>query len=125
MLIVKPFTPNLNVEDVGAAGLPVMILFVGETDSETKAKIENAKEYTIQFFCDKLPKEKFPDSKAQRMFGASSALAKELAILSGQKAQQDGNYVIDESKLPGKKIVLVRVKSGGKFSSQDTLTIKK
>lgn len=123
MLQAKPFIPNLNVEDVPASGLAVTIKRVAETDQETKDAIENAREYTLWFSLAK--SDKFPDGSARRMFAPSSPMAKELSILSGQKSDEDGNYPIDETKLPGKKITLIRVKSAGKFSNQDTLTIKR
>lgn len=125
MLTATPFVPNLNVEEVDkSTGLPIVIVSVGLTSEETKAKIDNAREYTLTFTSNKLPKEKFPDGRAQRMFSPSSDLAKQLAILSGQK-ETNGSYPIDEDKLAGKTAVLIRVKSGGKFGGQDTLTIKR
>lgn len=125
MLIAKPFTPNVNIADVPATGLPIVIIEVRETDADTKAKIENAREFTIEFSSDKLDKAKFPEGRAQRMFAASSDLAKQLSLLSGQKEQADGTYPIDESKLAGKRVTLVKIKSSGKFAAQDTVTIKK
>jgi hypothetical protein len=124
MLTAKPFVPNVNVEDVPPTGLTIIIKEVGETSAEVKAKIENAKEFTIEFISDKLDKKKFPEGRAQRMFSATSDLAKKLSILSGQKENKDGTYQIDETKLPGKTATLVRAKSAGKFSNQDTLTLK-
>ena len=123
MLTAKPFVPFLNVEDVPATGLTCTIKSVGETPRETKDTVANANEFIVWLTLAK--SEKFPDGQASRMFGPTSPMAKELSILSGQKADADGNLPIDESKLPGKKIVIVRVKSAGKFSNQDTLTIKR
>jgi hypothetical protein len=123
MLTAKPFVPNINVEDVPTAGLQIIIKNVGETSAETKAKIENAKEFTIEFISDKLDKKKFPEGRAQRMFSATSDMAKKLSLLSGQK-EVNGSYQIDETKLPGKTAVLIKAKSAGKFQNQDTITIK-
>ena len=124
MLTAKPFVPNINVEDVPAAGIQIIIKEVRETNEQTKSKIENAKEFTLEFISDKLPKAKFPEQRAQRMFSAESDLAKKLSLLSGQKETREGTYPIDETKLPNKTATLIKVKSAGKFANQDTLTIK-
>lgn len=125
MLTGKPMIPFVNVEDVPAgAGIPITIADVRETDDRTKKAVENAREFTLEFTSASLDKTKFPEGRATRMFSQDSDMFKKLSALSGQKQQSDGTFPIDESKLPGKKANLIRQKSAGKFSNQDTLTLK-
>lgn len=121
----RPFVPNLNVADVPGAGIAITIISVGETSAETKAKIENARDCTIEFSSSQLDKAKFPEGKAKRMFASESEMAKQLALLAGGSVGSNGSYDYDEKKLIGKKCTLYRIKSGGKFTEQDTLSVKK